>query len=208
MTWSSNSVVIYKITQSIATNIHVVQFLYNGIFVSANSAFQLVIYNSTNGNQVKTLNGHTNTLEAIEVIDNTYMVSGGLDSTIRLWNYINGTNVQVMNVSAQVYCLKLLNNGLLASGDTMAFIKIWNFTIGKIVANLTGHTGTVRAMDLLSTNVLASGDTNKVVIIWNLITNTLLYSITTAHTYQIYALRGLSSNSFATGISFNFISKI
>ena len=191
---------LYDIVQSISTNIHVVQFLPNGAFVSANSVFNLVIYNSTTYNQAITLTGHTDIIYAIEIIDSTYMVSGGMDSTIRLWNYINGTNLQTLNVSAQVFCLKILNNGLLASGDGMSLVKLWNITSGYNLVNLTGHIGFVRAMDLLSKNVLASCDTNKVVRLWNLMTNTLLFAITTQHTNSIYALRALSSNSFATGL--------
>jgi WD40 repeat protein len=195
MTWLGSSMT-YSIKQTINTNIHVLSILPNGCFISANNVFNLIIYNSTNGGVVKSLSGHTNVVYAVEAIETSYMASGGIDGTIRYWNYFNGINLETINVTSPIYCLKLLYNSLLASGGSD--IKLWNLTTGKMTCNLTGHSGTVRAMDLLSQNILVSGDTNKVVIVWNLLTYSILYSITTTHTNAIYGLRALSSFSFAT----------
>ena len=56
---------------------------------------------------------------------------------------------------------------ILASGSWDESIKIWNVNTGKCIRTLTGHTGTVFALQLLANNTLASGSGDHSIKIWN-----------------------------------------
>ncbi len=78
------------------------------------------------------LNGHTDIVCALTVLQNGDLASGSGDSTIKLWNPIDGTlkrwNICFIKINGHndyVFALTVLQNGDLASGSDTT-IKIWS----------------------------------------------------------------------------------
>ena len=98
------------------------------------------------------------TVHCLEVLRTGELVSGSLDRTIKIWNYITGELVYTFNYddneqqghNGSVLSLVSLNDkDLIASGSTDSTIKIWNVTSGQLVHTFKGHTNGVNVLLLL-----------------------------------------------------------
>jgi WD40 repeat protein len=120
------------------------------------------------GTLLQTLNGHTQTLHALTVLQNGDLVSGSWDSTIKIWNPIDGTLKRTLNGHTRiVHSLAQLQTGDLASSSDDSTIKIWNLIDGTLKKTLNGHTSSVRALTVLQNGDLASGSDDKTIKIWS-----------------------------------------
>jgi WD40 repeat protein len=64
---------------------------------------------------------------ALTVLQNGDLASGSWDSTIKIWNPIDGTLKRTLNEHTDEVCaLTVLQNGDLASGSRDKTIKIWS----------------------------------------------------------------------------------
>ena len=125
--WSNESVLLRTISASV-TNLHGIELLPNGNIITSDSmnGITMTVWNVTTGLSVLTLQGHTSTVYPIELVDSDQTIaSGSVDKTIRLWNISTGSLLSTINVSANVYSLKVLPNGLLASGDSLKLVRLW-----------------------------------------------------------------------------------
>jgi WD40 repeat protein len=61
---------------------------------------------------LRTLNGHTYSVNALAVLQNGDLASGSSDSSIKIWNPINGTLKRTLNGhTSYVWALTVLQNG-------------------------------------------------------------------------------------------------
>jgi WD40 repeat protein len=76
---------------------------------------------------LRTLNGHTDWVRALTVLQNGDLASGSDDKTIKIWNPIDGTLKRTLTGHTNsVLALTVLQNGDLASGSSDTTIKIWS----------------------------------------------------------------------------------
>jgi WD40 repeat protein len=58
---------------------------------------------------VKIFSGHTNTVSCVTVTnDGTYLVSGSLDGTVRVWNVSTGDQVSTLYASSEVFTISVI----------------------------------------------------------------------------------------------------
>lgn len=125
---------------------------------------------------VRTFEGHTQGVSCVQ-FDETRIVSGSSDKTIKVWNMRTNSHLAVQTLvghSGTVRCLYLCANQLV-SGSTDCTIKIWDLsdslTWSSIAcrATLQGHTDAVRCVSVHDSR-LVSGSYDKTLKVWDMAT--------------------------------------
>jgi WD40 repeat protein len=140
----------------------------------------LLIFNWTTGTSIKNLNGHSNTVFNIEILDSQYIASASADKDVIIWDLYASESLKytLTGHSDIVFGLKLLSQTLLASGAYDNTIIIWNWKIGSLVRTLTGHDNFIwLSLDIFSDNVLISGSLDSTIKFWNITNGNLIQSI-------------------------------
>ena len=143
----------------------------------------LRIYNSSSGNLVKTLNGHSDFVFSVEVLNEQYIASGSKDKKVIIWDlrtyFIKFT---LIGHSSFLTCVKRLSINLLASADESGSIVIWNWSQGTLIQRLRGHTNAIlfSSLDLYDNRTIISGSRDKTIKLWNLNTKLLNGTIFTS----------------------------
>jgi len=123
---------------------------------------------------VRTFEGHTQGISCVQ-FDDTRIVSGSSDKTIKLWNIRTNSPWAVQTLvghSGTVRCLHLEGNRLV-SGSTDCTIKVWDLSAQQswtsIACKVTmvGHTDTVRCLQVDDEKVI-SGSYDKTLKVWDI----------------------------------------
>ena len=134
---------------------------------SDNTIYQL---DKTSYEIERKLNGHTNSVFALELIDDNTLVSTGRDATIKAWDLTIGKAVH--SVPAHEYQAKSLNwNGkFLLSSSMDKTIKVWNEELGllKVVdlERYDGHTNCINKVEWLDENMFVSCSDDRRLLLW------------------------------------------
>jgi WD40 repeat protein len=182
-------------------------------FVASCSDYSTVkIWNATTAtnsdwNLIRTYTGHTNPVYGLEWIDQDTIASGSNNKEIQLWSRITGLTIRTINTDSEVYCLKMLLNGVhLASGLGNSQIKIYDKNDGSLFRTLTGHSGLINNLALTNNgNLLASSSADSKVCIWDLTTTNPLKFTLTGHGSPVYGLKMISNDILASGSEDNSI---
>ena len=146
----------------------------------ASTSKNLQIYNWKTGDLVTTLNGHTNTVFGIEILDSRYIATASADKTAMVWDLtgLGSLKYTLKGHYAEVISLKLISSSLLASGSNDYTIKIWKWNKGSVIKSLTGHANVIWfSLEVFSDNVLISGSLDSTIKFWNITSGSLIQSI-------------------------------
>ncbi|MEH2396959.1 WD40 repeat domain-containing protein [Nostoc sp.] len=93
-------------------------------------------------NEQFTLNGHSNSVNAVVVTPNgQQVISASSDYTLKVWNLATGEEQFTLNGhSDSVYAVVVTPNGqqvISASSDYT--LKVWNLATGEVIATFTGE---------------------------------------------------------------------
>jgi F-box/WD-40 domain protein 7 len=118
---------------------------------------------------IRTFEGHTHAVTCVQM-DDTRIVSGSHDKTIKVWDVRTNSPWSVMTLvghSGTVRCIQLLGGGgeggsgpRLVSGSSDRTIKVWDLSMqpqwSAIACRVTmvGHTDTVRCLQVCSQTLL------------------------------------------------------
>jgi WD40 repeat protein len=133
----------------------------------------LKLWDSTTGKEVKTFGGptgHQNLVLAVAFSpDGRILASGASDNTAKLWDSPVSLPVREFVHAEAVNGLALSADGTkLAGAGKDGSVKLWNPTDGKLLFNLTGHTGPVTSVSFSANGqMIASSGSDKTVRFWN-----------------------------------------
>jgi WD40 repeat protein len=125
---------------------------------------------------VKTLRGHTDSINSIKVIAaQNKLISGSNDSTIKIWDLSSSSpnefkllrNIKEHN--GAVNCLEILSTDEFISGSSDNTIRIWNVNTAKCKTTLQ-DVSAIWSLKLINGNLLVSGNQNiyKNIRLWDL----------------------------------------
>lgn len=96
-----------------------------------------------------TFTGHSNSVDAVEVINSSLVVSASADDTVKIWYRSNGTVKQTLSGhSASVEDVEELDNGNIITASEDETVKIWYPSNGTVKITFTKHQGTSRISDV------------------------------------------------------------
>jgi len=116
------------------------------------------------------LNGHTNSVFALELLDENTLVSTGRDATIRAWDLT--MHKEVHSVPAHEYQAKSLsyNGRFLLSSSMDKTIKIWSneLDLQKVIDldRYEGHTNCINKVQWLDENMFVSCSDDRSLYLW------------------------------------------
>jgi len=119
---------------------------------------------------LKTLKGHKGSVNSVAISsDSRYIVSGGVDKTVRIWDTNNGRLLKILKGHKKgVWSIAFTPRGdILASGSLDKTIKLWSVRTWKVFRTLKGHRHCVISLAFSPDGrLLASGSLDKSIRIW------------------------------------------
>jgi WD40 repeat protein len=113
---------------------------------------------------------HGDRVDALELISDDELASGGGGKLIKIWSMRNGECLRTLDGHKwPVVCLKVLDNGELVSGSEDTTIRIWNLASAQCWSVLKGHTDAIVCLEICENNTqLVSGSEDGTMRFWNL----------------------------------------
>jgi WD40 repeat protein len=137
--------------------------------------------------------------------ENTIIISGCWDNTIKLWDSKTGECLNTLDShDGVVFCLQLIDDDKLASGSSDEKIKIWNINTGDCIKTFKGHTSSVICLQLIPdetpNEILVSGSWDKTIKLWNLKEGELLNTLI-GHDNGIMSIQVVSKQTLISASS-------
>ncbi|KAF5393221.1 hypothetical protein D9757_000702 [Collybiopsis confluens] len=120
-----------------------------------------------------TLNGHKGPVNVARYAKGSakYIITGGQDRSVRLWNASLGTEIKAFNAHGyEVLSISVAHdNAKFASSGGDRSVFVWDVTTGMTTRRLAGHMGKIHAVEFNEdASVLASGSFDSTVRLWDL----------------------------------------
>lgn len=136
--------------------------------------------------------------------DSQFLVSGGVDKTIKIWNVETRSLVRTLSPSPaqEVGTVALSSDGqTLASGCIDGTVRLWHWKTGKLLYTLTGHSNIVTSVAFSPDGqTLASGSGDKTIRLWNVNDGSLRQTITTQQFIETLAFNPADDMLASAGI--------
>ncbi|MCS6812631.1 MAG: serine/threonine protein kinase [Cyanobacteria bacterium] len=158
---------------------------------------------------IQTLVGHSSWVTAVALCqDGKTLVSGGLDDTIRVWDYTTGELLRTLQGHTKpINALAVSPDGkLLVSGSDDATVRIWDLQMGTLMSTLSGHMRDVNAVALSPDGRrLLSGGSDRTIRLWSVSRGELLRTkstvgivraVTIAPNQQYFAIGGMDNKVY------------
>jgi WD40 repeat protein len=140
------------------------------------------------GGLIRTLEGHSYSVEAIAVTpDGKTVISGSDDKTIKIWDLRTGTEkFTLTGHSDWVNAIAVTPDGkTVISGSVDKTIKIWDLVTGTEKFTVKGHSDFVNAIAVTPDGkTVISGSVDKTIKIWDLVTGTEKFTVK-GHSYSV-----------------------
>jgi WD40 repeat protein len=141
---------------------------------------QLVDTTNTPTDTVRTLRGHTNSVNSVAFSpDGNTLASGSVDATIKLWNV--NTGLEILSLTGHTYHVNSVafssDGRTLASASSDRTIKLWDAFTGQLINTLSGHSNNVYTVAFSNDgSVIASGGDDGTIKTWDVKTGKLIRS--------------------------------
>ena len=165
-----------------------IKIISNEIMVCGRSK-AIEIYDLNSGDLVKSLYGHLDSVQCVDVLSDGRIVSASWDKSIKIWNLKSGKCLHTIKDTVQtgsVLCMLVLPDDTLVTGSGDKTIKVWDLKNNMLVNTLIGHTGTVSCLVAISDDRICSGSWDGMIKFWDLTSSICLQTISKAGT--VYSL--------------------
>ena len=116
---------------------------------------------------MRTLNGHTDEVWCIKLLQNSMLISGSHDKCVKIWDLETGTCVRTLTGHKNgINCLKVLADNKIASGSERT-IKIWDTRSADCIMNLNQHTDWLSCLEKLPNDNLVSCSHDNTIKVWD-----------------------------------------
>lgn len=134
--------------------------------VSGSMNGELMVWNwKTGGAALSRLEGHTDIISAIVIIDREWIISASADNTVKVWNSSTYELKQTFTYDKWVGTLALLLDNRIIAGLGNSKISIMDIE-NDSVTMLYGHTSGVDSLLVLKDGRIVSGSNDKTIKIW------------------------------------------
>ncbi|KAL0488739.1 hypothetical protein AKO1_015826 [Acrasis kona] len=97
-----------------------------------------------------------------------FVISGGGDNTVRVWNVKNQNNHQVLEGHSAAVSVVRCDHSTIISGSMDRSIKLWDRETGRCTQTMTGSDGHVRTLQFLSYALISGGGDDGVMRLWDI----------------------------------------
>lgn len=122
--------------------------------------------------QRTTLSGHTTSVIACLQVEDNYVITGGCDKMIRVYNLVNKRFLlQLSGHDGEVWALKYAHGGILVSGSTDRTVRVWDIKKGCCTHVFKGHNSMVRCLDIVeykNIKYIVTGSRDNTLHVWKL----------------------------------------
>ena len=143
------------------------------MLASGGSDNKIKIWDTSTGEHVRTLDGHTSPVLGVSFSPNRRTIASASWTEIRFWNMNTGRQQRILTgYTNSVYSVSFSPDGkTLATGGFGSNIHLWNANTGAHKQAFTGHTGLVRSVAFSPNGkTLASGGFDETVRLWDVAT--------------------------------------
>lgn len=137
-------------------------------FVTCSDDSTIMIWNTTNGQVLKTLTGHTDRIWAIIKLRDGRLASASSDQKIRIWNTAKGTCERILSGHTGYVCaLMEFPHSIIVSGSQDKTLRFWDLKDMEkvLIRTLTDpKQGRIMCMSLLNNDQMAVGSEKDIQI--------------------------------------------
>lgn len=146
---------------------------------TAHGGGSIIIWSVANGQQIRTLSGHSNYVHGLvlvrgETAEDAVLASAGYDRTVRIWNPFTGQAIRTLSGHTNVvYGLAVhqddAHGTVLASASLDHTVRLWRLPDGKHIQTLSGHSSTVFSVAFFQegdSTIVASGSDDNTIRLW------------------------------------------
>ena len=154
------------------------------------------IWDCNTNTPLKTLSGHTNWVLCVAYSPcGTYIATGSMDNTVRLWDAASGVSLGGPLVGHSKWIaslawepIHLVQDGetpRLASASKDGTVKVWHSTRRVCVATLSGHTNAVLCVKWSGSNIIYSASHDKTIRAWDMTVGGKTIQVLKSHAHWV-----------------------
>jgi WD40 repeat protein len=133
------------------------------------------------GQPPTSLLGHAGRVTAAAIsIDNKYVVSGGDDRQVKLWDAVTEQTLRTLiGHTGEIRSVAISTDGKwIVSGSADRTVKVWDVTTGQALITLEGHTGAVSSVAISpDRRRIVTGSTDQTLKVWDSETGQVLQTL-------------------------------
>ena len=145
---------------------------------------------------IRTLEGHTDNINCMDVLECGILVSGSSEKSLKVWNLSSGICLKTIPTTYGIFRLKVLSGNRVAIGSQKQ-IQVWDLNNETCIKTLIGHTDGIQCIIALSDETLASCSQDNTIKIWNLNNSTCVQTFH-GHTEMVLSLLLLKDGNLAS----------
>jgi WD40 repeat protein len=144
----------------------------------------------------RVLEGHANIVNSVMKLNETTIVSGSADNTLRVWDLTNDTSRVLRGHTDYVWSVIKLNDTTIVSGSSDNTLRVWDLT-NDTSRVLEGHTRSVLSvMKLNDTTIVSGGGGDNTLRVWDLTNDTS--RVLRGHTGFVYTVIKLNETTIVS----------
>lgn len=141
-------------------------------FATGTSDGLIKTYNVLNGNQLTTLNGHSDCVRALCMIDHNTLASASVENTINVWNLTTNANIMTLCgvTTSRLSAMCAVSPHILAVGSYEGIITLYDVKNKLAIYDYVAHWNRVLCMCMCRVecnSIIASGGLDNTVQLWD-----------------------------------------